>query len=535
VISIRTSRTRAIGSRPPRGSLLLNWECPRAHLLSRLYTCAPGHLSELAANERITANGTGSVEVGSQIDGRVWRQDGTDGNRLTVPLQGVEVPTTFAAWVYLNAYNCVLCGHIAASSIYYLLIYTATTLYSRTDATYVSLTVPSISLNTWHRFVVTNDATTNGLKVYIDGKLATSGTLTGVYYFSALCGFNLSSTSYSLNGEMFDAVHVLRPWSEYEVWADFDPQTRWDLYWQPKRTIFLPGGTYSESVGIGGSESVGLGSAAVMSGSVGVGGSESLGLGADLVMLGLAGIGGSEGLGVGNVGVFDRGVGVGGVESLVAGNVLTLDLGAGVDGVGAVGLIGGLDLQEGVGVGGSESLGLSGGAVKGEGVGIGGNEGVDVGAVWEGTVTAAMDGQGTVSVSGAWIGDVVVGIGESGVVVVSGGAVIERSVGVGGIGSLGLSPEGVLLNVVGVDGGELVGVDVQGAYGVVVGVGGSESVVVVGTGSQTDGIGVAGAGSMGVGERLLWEPDGGVSGSWVEGSPLTSNWTAQGPASSTWN
>jgi len=40
---------------------------------------------------------------------------------------------------------------------------------------------------------------------------------------------------------IWDELRVYdRALSDAEVWSLYDPQTRWDLYWQRRRTFFLP-------------------------------------------------------------------------------------------------------------------------------------------------------------------------------------------------------------------------------------------------------------------------------------------------------
>ena len=46
----------------------------------------------------------------------------------------------------------------------------------------------------------------------------------------------------SFNGLIGDVMLAKRAWSDGQQWRMFDPATRWDLYWQRRRTFFIPAG-----------------------------------------------------------------------------------------------------------------------------------------------------------------------------------------------------------------------------------------------------------------------------------------------------
>ena len=96
-----------------------------------------------------------------------------------------------------------------------------------------------------HRVVVTYAAGT--LSVYRNGQLvgtstsATASLPSTSEYFSIGRG-NGSSPAYYASADLADICAWSRVLTPAEVWADYDPATRWDLYWQRRRTFFIPAG-----------------------------------------------------------------------------------------------------------------------------------------------------------------------------------------------------------------------------------------------------------------------------------------------------
>lgn len=86
------------------------------------------------------------------------------------------------------------------------------------------------------------------MRVYLDGVQATSQARTGTLNSGSdpigLCGTNNNVQGWYADFRVWD-----RALSAAEVWALYDPATRWDLYWVPGRTLYFdagaapPGGT----------------------------------------------------------------------------------------------------------------------------------------------------------------------------------------------------------------------------------------------------------------------------------------------------
>ncbi len=106
----------------------------------------------------------------------------------------------------------------------------------------------------WHDVVITQDASRT-IRVYAGGVPVTLGgspvsgtaTQTGATGIVRIGSFNSAFPLPYFNGWITDALIADRPWSPSEVWAWSDPATRWDFYWQKKKTIFVPSGIVFEA------------------------------------------------------------------------------------------------------------------------------------------------------------------------------------------------------------------------------------------------------------------------------------------------
>jgi len=98
-----------------------------------------------------------------------------------------------------------------------------------------------LSVNTPYTLVGTSKK--DGInKLYINGVLDTS--ISQGTRFASAPGWKVGrwklTAGNQYTGWAFDFRIYEKQLTDAEVWSLYDPQTRWDLYWQRRRTFFLP-------------------------------------------------------------------------------------------------------------------------------------------------------------------------------------------------------------------------------------------------------------------------------------------------------
>lgn len=88
----------------------------------------------------------------------------------------------------------------------------------------------------WHLITLTSRSGTNNYRFFQNGKLAAQGTRGG---FPSLA--SPGKVFVDVQGWACDFRLYNRGLSDAEVWALYDPQTRWSIYWQPHRTYLFVG------------------------------------------------------------------------------------------------------------------------------------------------------------------------------------------------------------------------------------------------------------------------------------------------------
>ena len=114
-----------------------------------------------------------------------------------------------------------------------------------------------LPLNEYHIWVGVFDV--NAQRLYRDGVLVASGSVGHTntqYTATSTWGFGDPN---GVNGNPAIRVSHAGLWaralSPAEIWALYDPATRWDLYWQRRRTFFIPaggGGSFNPAWAAGG-------------------------------------------------------------------------------------------------------------------------------------------------------------------------------------------------------------------------------------------------------------------------------------------
>jgi hypothetical protein len=75
----------------------------------------------------------------------------------------------------------------------------------------------------------------NGLASYVIGSLTDNSKTPSAWY----AGYDSAVGGRELDGEFCDLRIYNRALSSAEVWALYDPRTRWDLYQQPTRRLWI--------------------------------------------------------------------------------------------------------------------------------------------------------------------------------------------------------------------------------------------------------------------------------------------------------
>ena len=116
--------------------------------------------------------------------------------------------------------------------------------------------------NVPHRIIGTFDGAT--LRIYCDGRLENSQACSSTYAFASpqIVWSHTAGGCQDFTGQLWDTRVYARCLSAAEVWADYDPATRWDLYWHPSTRAYawyLPvaGGSFNPAWAAGSNQIVG--------------------------------------------------------------------------------------------------------------------------------------------------------------------------------------------------------------------------------------------------------------------------------------
>jgi hypothetical protein len=208
-------------------------------------------------------NGTFAVRGQNPLIG--IDMDGTN-DRIDIPFRSFDPSSsatgvTCSAWLYFDAVNqtnpqYLICSQISGDTnvaMLFFLLGNATAVASvalsfqrATAQTARWMTANTIPISTWIHVAATwSGGTTaativlymNGRQVSMDAGGDGSGTAIAAVGTTVLGGRTFDDTR-NLNGMMLDARIYDRPLTAAEVYALWDPATRWDLYALPRSSMF---------------------------------------------------------------------------------------------------------------------------------------------------------------------------------------------------------------------------------------------------------------------------------------------------------
>lgn len=130
---------------------------------------------------------------------------------------------------------------------------------SETGSVFAITETGGLALNAWHHIVLTYDSVSDSMLLYRNGaQVGSNATAKGAFTNTAAAdGPALGAFTYStvptlqqaINGRIVDFRIYNRVLSPDEVWATFDPSTRWDLY-APVRKIWAGEYFYQEQTAL---------------------------------------------------------------------------------------------------------------------------------------------------------------------------------------------------------------------------------------------------------------------------------------------
>jgi len=246
-----TSRTRAIGNRLPQGAIRIEQDSPQAQGIAH---CIP--MFGPARGRDLVGHGMGALSGDAYYSAGKFGQaidipgtsDSLSFTSAYSPLSGQS--TTWAMWAEIRATengvgsfwrssdtNFEWYSLLSGSVDIYWYMHSGTRVW---EAGGYSVVGDGVT----HLIIMVADATSGKCYAYRDGlqvaqTTATAGAITAGLK-SWKIGENPASVWHDFDGVITDIRAWNRAFSADEIWALYDPQTRWDLYWQPRRTIFLP-------------------------------------------------------------------------------------------------------------------------------------------------------------------------------------------------------------------------------------------------------------------------------------------------------
>lgn len=223
---------RAAKGQRPSGPPRLNRVSPRARQLIKWLP-----LNGLPTDLTLTA-GTYAAK-GHPLLGLSNYWDGSSGASFSINGLADGSPYTMAVWLVWTGANFVSAAAIGGEGSL------APTFFIQTDNTIrfsewggTDITGPALSTFTPYRLVGTFNGTNRTL--YVNGvNVGTAGTGNPTGLTTGKIAQRPSGGGLYTTGLVTEFGLWSRCMTSSDVWADYDPATRWDLYWVPGRRVFF--------------------------------------------------------------------------------------------------------------------------------------------------------------------------------------------------------------------------------------------------------------------------------------------------------
>lgn len=269
---------RSARGQRPTGPLILNRDSPQVRGLVAWWPLGDGGWREVLSGISPQAVGTnGPTVVPHQLGGLAYDGIGggsgaTDGAWLdvsNVPLGAITTEATVAFWVRLRNATPGAEGKTGFPVCFQYITGGFASHYPWTDGTaYVStfrsasggrqtITLASdVDRASWHLVAVSTRNGSGNWRFAQNGRVIytaageASVTMDATARWIGATDIATSAHAYGLDGQVADVRLWRRALSDAELWALYDPATRWDLYWQPSTRAhawYLPvaGGSFN--------------------------------------------------------------------------------------------------------------------------------------------------------------------------------------------------------------------------------------------------------------------------------------------------
>lgn len=233
----------ARGSRPPAGPLTLNRDSARANGLLALWPLQTDPRN-LVARDVGSVSGTVAFTASGDLPGAVI---GSAGAYVALPWNTAIWPTTqtmpfsLSLW-FATSQSTSLCliGARGGGGQLYLGSQSTTSLLWYQGGNVVNPTVSGLRDGRMHQLLISSNgnlADASGAKLYVDGLFVASATPANSVAFGTdvRAGTDQGGTGDTLSGAIGHIGLWNRELQANEVWALYDPDTRWDWYWVGRR------------------------------------------------------------------------------------------------------------------------------------------------------------------------------------------------------------------------------------------------------------------------------------------------------------